>query len=81
MTNHIKLVGATDTPPEGVDREIMVTESFLKAIEDTLRESTDNLEHTYFSSETNLAVTYAKMAVKIAADRKIIEAIKMVREL
>ena len=81
MTHHIKLVGATDTPREGQDREIMVTESFLKAIEDTMRESMDRLINAYRNTNCSIDKTWQIMSDNIAADREIIEAIKMMREL
>ena len=81
MTTPLKLVGATDTPPEGVDREIMVTESFLISIEDTLRESMERLIDVYRNTNCSIDQIWQIMAYNIAAHREIIEAIKTVREL
>jgi len=81
MTTPLKLVGATDTPSEGADREIMVTESFLIAIEDRLRASTERLIDAYRNINCSIDKTWQIMADNIASDREIIEAIKTVREL
>ena len=82
MTKYLKIVDAnstTDCPR--VDREIMVSESFLKAIEDTLRESMDRLIDVYRNTNCSIDQTWKIMADNIAADREVIEAIKTVREL
>jgi len=82
MNNHIKLVGATDTPLEGQDREIMVTESFLKAIEVSLQEITTLLLTASTPHDPpHLSFIRCSLRSSIAANREIIEAIRMVREL
>jgi hypothetical protein len=65
------------------DRQIMVAESFLTAIEDVLRESADRLrtarDTAAFHNDCNKFISTA-IAAHVASDLEVIESIKMVRE-